>query len=324
MNKQSKILVTGAAGFIGSCMVAYLNDHGFDQLYLMDDFSREDKGRNYKSLKFLALVERSEVEEFLAKQSLDAIIHFGAKTDTTEMDYRIHEKLNLEFSKLIWVYSVEKQIPLVYASSAATYGDGALGYSDAHDVVEKLQPLNPYGVSKNEFDKWALKQNHQPPNWYGLKFFNVYGPNEYHKSRMASVVFHSFHQIKQHGFLKLFRSHHPDYKDGEQQRDFIYVKDVVQIALWLLQHCPVNGLYNIGTGKAETFLHLAKSIFSSLALPEQIEYIDTPLDIRDKYQYFTQADIQKLRTAGYTNPFYSMEEGVKDYVQGYLLPTFSS
>jgi ADP-L-glycero-D-manno-heptose 6-epimerase len=300
-------------------MVSHLNKLGFTKLYLMDDFSREDKKQNYENLQFISLVERSSVDNFLQKKySIDAVIHFGAKTDTTEMRYEIHEELNLHFSKKIWKHCAENKIPLVYASSAATYGDGAFGYSDDHHVVEKLQPLNPYGVSKNEFDKWALQQTTSPPNWFGLKFFNVFGPNEYHKGRMASVVYHAYHQIKKTNTLKLFRSHHPDYADGGQLRDFIYVKDLLNMVDWLLNHIPDNGLYNIGTGKAEPFLSLGKAVFSSMNIEVNIEFIDTPIDIRDKYQYFTQADMTKLRTAGYDLPCYSLQEAVDDYVKNYL------
>jgi ADP-L-glycero-D-manno-heptose 6-epimerase len=207
---------------------------------------------------------------------------------------------------------------LVYASSAATYGNGEFGYNDAHDVVSKLQPLNPYGVSKNEFDLWALEQRHEPPFWAGLKFFNVYGPNEYHKGRMASVIMHAYNQIQSTGEVKLFRSHNPEYKDGEQIRDFIYVKDVVRICTWLMEHKPASGLYNTGTGVARTFKDLVKAIFNTLHITENIHYVDTPIDIRDKYQYFTEANMNKLKVAGYPHAFYSLEEGVKEYVTDYL------
>jgi ADP-L-glycero-D-manno-heptose 6-epimerase len=197
---------------------------------------------------------------------------------------------------------------------------GEHGYHDDHELVEKLKPLNPYGESKNEFDKWVLKQTSFPPFWAGLKFFNVYGPNEYHKGRMASVIFHAFYQIKETGKVKLFRSHHPQFKDGEQLRDFIYVKDVVDVIHFLMEQKPPSGLYNVGTGKARTFLDLAKSTFSALDLKPKIELIDTPADIRDKYQYFTEADMSKLRKAGYKKPFTTLEKGIDDYVKNYLLP----
>lgn len=319
MDSHATILVTGAAGFIGSCMASFLNQQGVKQLYLMDAFVREDKKRNYEHLDYLELIDREDIDLFTQRDlPIDWVIHFGAKTDTTEMRYEIHEHLNLEFSKKIWHYCSERSIPLMYASSAATYGNGELGYADTHAIVEQLHPLNPYGVSKNEFDKWALKQTISPPHWYGLKFFNVFGPNEYHKGRMASVVLHAFHQINTNGRLRLFKSHHPDFTDGGQKRDFIYVKDVLKMADWLMHHLPSNGLYNIGTGKAETFLSLANSIFSALNKEVQIEFIDTPLDIRDKYQYFTEADMTKLRVAGYTEPTFTLSDAVTDYVKHYL------
>jgi ADP-L-glycero-D-manno-heptose 6-epimerase len=234
------------------------------------------------------------------------------------MDYSVHKRLNLDYSIALWKVCTAQQIPLVYASSAATYGNGEHGYVDSHDIVSELQPLNPYGVSKNEFDIWALAQTQTPPSWTGVKFFNVYGPNEYHKGRMASVIFHAYNQIKTNSKVKLFRSHNPKYKDGEQIRDFIYVQDIVSICMWLMQHHPANGLYNAGTGHARTFKDLVTAIFNTLNIPVDIEFIDTPLDIRDKYQYFTEADMNKVLTAGYTTPFHTLEDGVKEYVTDYL------
>lgn len=327
MSKKLTILVTGAAGFIGSCMVQQLNDLGYEQLYLVDDFGVEEKRKNWEQKKFLAIIERTGIFDWLNenKPEIDIIIHLGARTDTTEFDYSVHETLNLEYSKQIWHYCVVKNIPLIYASSAATYGNGENGYKDDHSLVEKLEPLNPYGVSKNEFDKWALLQAEAPPCWTGLKFFNVYGPNEGHKHRMASVIWHSFNQIESAGFVKLFKSHHPAYKDGEQLRDFIYVKDVIAVITWMMQrmtdqHWDIahNGLYNLGTGRARTFADLVKATFAGMDLEPKIEFIDMPEDIRDKYQYFTEADMQKLKSAGYHEPFYSLEEGVVDYVRNYL------
>ena len=327
MNKDSQIILTGAAGFIGSYMLGYLNEHGYHNIIIVDDFSEAEKKINYNSKKFTAKVERAELFEWLNKNNpkIDFVFHLGARTDTTEFDYSIHEKLNVEYSQQIWNYCTEKNIPLVYASSAATYGGGEHGYKDSHDILDKLQPLNPYGVSKNEFDKWAIQESqkskvkNEPPNWYGLKFFNVYGPNEYHKARMASVIFHSFNQINKAGKVKLFKSHKEGFKDGEQLRDFIYVKDVVSVCLWLMENLPANGLYNLGTGKARTFNDLVYSIYSAINQEPVIEYIDTPVDIRDKYQYFTEADMNKLINAGYHKPFYSLEKGVKEYVNDFLL-----
>jgi len=320
MSNNEVIVVTGAAGFIGSYLTGYLNSYGFEQLILVDDFSNELKSPNLAGKRFIQKIHREQFFDWQLSNPgiVKYIFHLGARTDTTEMDYAVHKKWNLDYSKLIWETCTENNIPLVYASSAATYGNGEWGYSDNHSIVPKLHPLNPYGVSKNEFDIWALAQKTAPPFWAGLKFFNVFGPNEYHKGRMASVIFHAYNQIKEKGEVKLFRSHNPDYKDGEQIRDFIYVKDVASICLWLMQHQPANGLYNTGTGKARTFKDLVNAIFHTLHLPEHIQYIDTPIDIRDKYQYFTEADMHKLHAAGYNQPFYSLEDGVKEYVSGYL------
>lgn len=318
--QHQTIIVTGAAGFIGSCMVGLLNERGYHNLILVDDFNDEEKKPNYEKKKATALINREDLFRWLDdnQEPVGFVFHIGARTDTTEFDYTVHQKLNVEYSQNVWHYCVRKNVPLVYASSAATYGSGEWGYKDDHDLVEKLRPLNPYGISKNEFDKWALHQKTTPPFWAGLKFFNVYGPNEYHKGRMASVIFHAFPQIQTAGKVKLFKSHRPDYKDGEQLRDFIYVKDVVDVCFWLMQTQPASGLYNVGTGKARTFKDLVTAIFTSLNRPTHIEYIDMPKDIRDKYQYFTEADMSKLRAAGYTKEFSSLEEGVKDYVQHYL------
>ncbi|HEV8271875.1 MAG TPA: ADP-glyceromanno-heptose 6-epimerase [Chitinophagaceae bacterium] len=320
MDRNSVILVTGAAGFIGSCMVGYLNRKGYHNIIIVDEFDDENKKHNYEDKKIITRVDRNELFNWLSNHpmQIDFIFHLGARTDTTEFDYTVLEKLNVDYSKKIWDYCVKKNIPLVYASSAATYGDGELGYKDDHELPYKLNPLNPYGKSKNEFDKWVLKEKKQPPFWAGLKFFNVYGPNEYHKERMASVLFHSFNQIKSTGKVKLFKSHKPEYKDGEQLRDFVYVKDVVDICYWLMNEKPASGLYNLGTGKARTFKDLVTAIFKSLDKDPVIEFIDTPIDIRDKYQYFTEADMTKFRNAGYKEDFYSLEEGVETYVKNFL------
>jgi ADP-L-glycero-D-manno-heptose 6-epimerase len=243
----------------------------------------------------------------------------GARTDTTEFNTAIFDELNLNYSKEVWNLCVKYAIPLVYASSAATYGDGALGYDDNHDIIPSLKPLNPYGDSKNDFDKWVLQQSTTPFFWAGLKFFNVYGPNEYHKGRMASVVWHSFNQINANGEMKLFRSHNPQYTDGGQMRDFVYVKDVANVCIWLMEARKQSGIFNLGSGKARTFLDLTKNTFQAMGKDENISFIDTPIDIRDKYQYFTEANMNKLIQAGYPHPFHTLEEGVKDYVQNYLL-----
>jgi ADP-L-glycero-D-manno-heptose 6-epimerase len=334
MTKQPSIVVTGTAGFIGSVFVQRMNELGFTNLLLVDDFGVEAKRKNWEGKIFSKIIER---QAFLAQLDndelqIDIIVHLGARTDTTEFNYAIHEELNVAYSKAMWNYATKKQIPFIYASSAATYGAGENGYEDSHTILDQLKPLNPYGVSKNEFDKWALAQTllgatNCPPVWTGLKFFNVYGPNEGHKARMASVIFHSFHQIKETGLVKLFKSHRPDFKDGEQLRDFIYVKDVVAVIEWMMQLMlsgtwanANNGLYNLGTGKARSFYDLAANTFIAQGLTPNIEFIDMPLDIRDKYQYFTEANMNKLLAAGYDKPFTSLEDGVKDYVSNYLVP----
>jgi len=315
------IVITGAAGFIGSVLANYLNFNQLDNVIIVDDFSKLEKIHNYDSLPY-DRIERDQFIDWLDKHhnDIDTVVHLGARTDTTEFDYSIFEKLNLNYSKNIWNICSNYGIDLYYASSAATYGDGALGYNDDIELIDKLQPLNPYGLSKNEFDKWAIKQINKPKHWAGFKFFNVYGPNEYHKKRMASVVFHGYNQIKDEGKIKLFKSHRPDYKDGEQKRDFVYVKDVIKVLFWFLEHRPENSIYNLGTGKARSFIDLAKSIFSAMNIKENIEFIDMPKDIRDKYQYFTEANMTKLHNIGYNNPFYSLENGISDYVKNYLIP----
>lgn len=317
------IVITGAYGFIGSCLVAGLNELGREDLILVDEFEREEKELNLLHKKYACRIERENFFDWLNKEnpSVECVFHLGARTDTTEFDYAIHQHLNVEYSQQIWNYCSINQVPLIYASSAATYGDGSLGYRDEHELVEKLSPLNPYGVSKNNVDKWILHQEDHPPFWAGLKFFNVYGPNEYHKKRMASVIYHSFNQIKDKGEVRLFKSHKAGYQDGEQLRDFIYVKDVVKVMIWLKdnQAQVPSGLYNLGTGKARFFKDLVQATFAAMSVKPNIEYIDMPEDIRDKYQYFTEADMRKLQRAGYSAGFYSLEDGVRDYVQTYLL-----
>ena len=315
------IVVTGAAGFIASVLIGALNDEGENDLILVDKFENEIKMKNLTNKKYSQLIERDVFIDWFKENSNDVefIFHIGARTDTTEFDKKIFDKLNLNYTKSIWQICADNDIPMVYASSAATYGDGELGYDDNHEIVEKLKPLNPYGDSKNDFDKWALKQDKKPPFWYGLKFFNVYGPNEFHKGRMASVIFHAYNQIKETGGMKLFRSHRPDFKDGEQLRDFVYVKDVVEVMLFFYEYEGESGLYNLGTGKARSFLDLTKATFKAMGVEENISFVDTPEDIRDKYQYFTEANMQKLLNQGYAVPFYDLESGVEEYVQEFLM-----
>lgn len=316
------IVVTGAAGFIGSCLVRKLNDERFFDIVIVDDFSNGKKNLNLEGKKFTQQVHRDEFANWLRQNHrfVEFVFHIGARTDTTEMSVEIFNKLNLNYTKEVWKLCAEYGLPLVYASSAATYGAGEYGYDDKHDIIEKLKPLNPYGDSKNEFDKWALKEKDAPYFWAGLKFFNVYGPNEYHKARMASVIFHAYNQVKNVGEVKLFRSHRPDYKDGEQKRDFVYVKDVVDVCYFLMHHRRNSGIYNLGSGKARTFLDLVNNIFYALDKEPRIKFIDTPEDIRDKYQYFTEANMAKIRSIGFDQPFHTLEQGVHDYVKNYLVP----
>ena len=315
------IVVTGAAGFIGSCLVSRLNKSGIYDIVVVDDFSKTEKARNLEGKTLISKVGRKDFISWLKDfgGEVDFIYHIGARTDTTEFDKSIFDELNVNYSKAIWEICVEKAIPLVYASSAATYGLGEFGYKDDHSIIPSLKPLNPYGDSKNDFDIWVLEQTKFPPFWAGLKFFNVYGPNEYHKGRMASVIFHTFNQIQENGGMKLFRSHNPNYTDGGQLRDFVYVKDVIEVCLFLMNDKPSSGIYNLGSGKARTFLDLAKNTFKNVEKPENIDFIDTPIDIRDKYQYFTEADMSKLIGEGYKVPFHTLEEGVADYVTNYLV-----
>ena len=321
---QSLIIVTGAAGFIGSCLTGFLNANGFENLLLVDDFSKIEKDHNLHNKKFYLKVERETLFEWLQLNNpkVDFFFHIGARTDTTEFNYSVHQHFNVDYSVKVWEYCSQNHVSLVYASSAATYGNGDLGYDDNHEIVKDLKPLNPYGVSKNEFDKYALlnDRKNSPPHWFGLKFFNVYGPNEFHKGRMASVIMHAYNQIKEKGEAKLFKSYKENFEDGEQLRDFIYVKDVIKVCLWLMinaQKTP-SGLYNLGTGEARSFNDLVKATFNAAKFDVNIKYVEMPEDIRTTYQYFTEANMNKLRSAGYNDDFYSLESGVEDYVTNYL------
>ncbi|MBK8887167.1 MAG: ADP-glyceromanno-heptose 6-epimerase [Saprospiraceae bacterium] len=316
------IILTGVSGFIGSCMLTALNESGYERdVVVVDDFYKVYKDKNTDGKSVREWMHRDIFLDWFEKtsQRVDFVIHLGARTDTTLIDTQVFDELNVNYSKRIWNVCALRQIPLIYASSAATYGNGDLGFSDDHDTIEKLQPLNPYGDSKHQFDLWALKQEQKPPFWIGCKFFNVYGPNEYHKARMASVVFHTFRQIKNTGKMQLFKSHKAGFADGFQSRDFIYVKDVLNMILYFMQNqqCE-SGIYNFGTGLARTFLDLAKGTFAAMDLSPEISFIDTPEDIRETYQYFTEADMSKLKKTGYAKPFTTLEEGVNEYVREYL------
>lgn len=314
------IVITGAAGFIGSCLSGYLFQEGFMDQVIADDFTHREKLRNYGHRQYREMVPREEFFDWLLKHHrfVQFIFHLGARTDTTELDIGLLTRLNLEYSKELFSIAAQFGIPVVYASSAATYGDGAQGFDDRESDIPGLLPLNPYGQSKQDFDCWILEKKKKPLFWAGLKFFNVYGPNEYHKKRMASVIYHAYHQIKQEGTVRLFRSHHPDYSDGGQLRDFIYVKDVVSVCGKMLLTRKNPGIYNLGSGTARSFYDLAKAVFAALNCPESIHYVDMPEDLRERYQYYTCAAMNKLKHAGYGLAFTSLEQGIHDYVTNYL------
>ena len=313
------IVVTGGAGFIGSCVVRTLNDKGIDDIYIVDNIACTDKWMNMRNKRYIEYIHKSQFLERLPKlDGIEAIIHMGAQSATTERDFDYLWNNNFEYTKALWNYCAEKQISFIYASSAATYGDGSLGFDDQIDI-DKLLPLNGYGYSKQLFDLWVKHQAKAFPKQHvGLKFFNVYGPNEYFKGSMASMVFHGFNQIKQTGKIKLFKSCNPDYEDGKQLRDFVYVKDVCSVIMWMLENQHVNGLFNVGTGRARSFKALADATFRALGLESNIEYIEMPVQLREKYQYYTKAEMSKLRSVGYDKGFCDIGIGVEDYVNIYL------
>jgi ADP-L-glycero-D-manno-heptose 6-epimerase len=315
------IVITGAAGFIGSYLAGKLNQAGYTDLILVDKFDDPLKDLNIFNKKYLEFIDRDIFFKWLIKHTseVDFIFHLGARTDTVGQEPELYQQLNLIYSQRLWNICSEIQVPLLYASSAATYGNGEEGFSDEHGNITNLRPLNLYGWSKHDFDVWALKQVRTPNYWAGLKFFNVYGPNEYHKGRMASVVLHAFNTISRTKKMNLFRSHHKDYRDGEQSRDFIYVEDIADVMIYFMEHQVKSGIYNVGTGKARTFLDLTRAVFNSLKLNPEISFVDTPVDLRGRYQYFTEAEITKLREVGYRKPFTELEEGIDEYVKEYLL-----
>ena len=319
------IVVTGAAGFIGSCIISMLNDLGFKYIIAVDQFGDPAKERNLVGKLIKKRVDRAAFFDWLPShaQQVEFILHIGARTDTTEQNTEVLDRLNLNYSKKMWNACIEHYIPLIYASSAATYGNLPWGEPSIDDEnnLEKLHPMNPYGQSKQDFDLWAMEQKEQPLYWAGLKFFNVYGPNEYHKGRMASVVYHAFNQIQQTDGMKLFRSHREGIANGQQSRDFIYVKDLLAIIWFLMQNRKHSGIYNVGTGTARSFMDLTKATFKAMKKEPAISFIDTPADIRDTYQYYTRAAMEKLQGIGYDKPFTSLEEGVHDYVTNYLTTT---
>lgn len=313
------IIVTGGAGFIGSCVVRTLNDAGRKDIIIVDNIAETDKWMNMRNKQFIKYVHKSKfLEELPSYEGVEAIIHMGAQSSTTERNFDYLWVNNFEYTKALWNYCAEKQISFIYASSAATYGDGSQGFDDKTSI-DVLQPLNGYGYSKHLFDLWVLHQAKvRPAQAAGLKFFNVYGPNEYFKGSMASMVFHGFNQIKADGEIRLFKSCNPDYEDGGQLRDFVYVKDICSVIMFLLEHKSVNGLFNVGTGRAQSFSELAEATFEALGLEPNIKYIDMPEKLRGKYQYYTKAEMQKLRDMGYDKPFADLKQGVTDYVQNHL------
>ncbi|NJN42549.1 MAG: ADP-glyceromanno-heptose 6-epimerase [Flammeovirgaceae bacterium] len=310
------IVVTGAAGFIGSCLIHKLNNENFNALIAVDHFDNAEKNKNLEGAKILERVNRDQFHNWLDKNNelVEFVFHIGARTDTAEFDTKLLDQLNTNYTREVWKRCVAYQIPLVYASSASTYGLGEHGYDDDESKIHLLKPLNPYGQSKQDFDVWALAQKEKPFYWAGLKFFNVYGAREFHKGRMASVIWNAYSQINKTGAMKLFRSHHSDFRDGEQKRDFVYVKDVVEVCYFLMHHRKNSGIYNLGTGEARTFLDLARAVFKTMGKEENISFIDTPIDIRDKYQYFTEASMEKLKKIGYTKSFTTLEDGIDDYI----------
>jgi len=313
------IIVTGGAGFIGSCMVRTLNDHGREDIVIVDNIASTDKWMNMRNKKYIKYVHKLEfLEELPTYENVEAIIHMGAQSATTEKDFDYLWKNNFEYTKALWNYCAEKQISFLYASSAATYGDGEQGFDDKMDI-DKLLPLNGYGYSKQLFDQWVKHQATVFPKQYvGFKFFNVYGPNEYFKGSMASMIFHGFKQIKETGKVKLFKSCNQNYEDGGQLRDFVYVKDICSAMYWMLEHPEVNGLFNLGTGRAQSFRELAEATFYALGLEPNIEYIDMPEHLKKKYQYYTKAEMGKLREVGYDKEFRNLEQGARDYVLEHL------
>jgi len=315
------IVITGAAGFIGSCLVSALNEIGITKIILVDNFLEEKKNKNLKNKKYYKKIPRNIFIEWfkINNKDISLVFHLGARTDTISSNYKVFEKLNLYYSQNLWQTCSINKIPFIYASSAATYGSGDLGFEDKHNNIKNLRPLNAYSKSKNEFDKWILRQDLAPPYWIGLKFFNVYGPNEYHKGPMSSVIFHMFNQIAVNAKVNLFKSHNRNYQHGEQLRDFIYVKDVINVLIFIKNNRINNGIYNLGTGKARSFIELSNIIFDTLNVTPNINFIDTPKEIRDNYQYFTQAKMDKLIMSGYTQGFTSIDSGVKDYICKYLL-----
>ena len=320
------IILTGGGGMIGSMIAWHLNTQmNFDDFVIVDDLINEQQENNFNKRKFIEYIAKDDLKKYLNdKKNVSAVIHMGAISATTESNFNRLLQSNIRFSQALWHWCAENKVPFIYASSAATYGNGSVGYGDNESELDKLSPLNAYGYSKHFFDRWVQlelsKNQPTPPQWCGLKFFNVYGPNEYHKGRMASVVFHSFNQFKETNQIKLFKSEHPSYADGMQVRDFIYVKDAVKIIIFFLNNNNFSGLYNAGTGNAETFKALAEALLiNTKGQPDDIKYIEMPNDLKGKYQYYTQATMNKINSIGFNDNFMNLKEGVTDYLESYLL-----
>ena len=320
------IILTGGGGMIGSMIAWHLNTQmNFDDFVIVDDLINEQQENNFNKRKFIEYIAKDDLEKYLNdKKNVSAVIHMGAISATTESNFNRLLQSNIRFSQALWHWCAENKVPFIYASSAATYGNGSVGYGDNESELDKLSPLNAYGYSKHFFDRWVQlelsKNQPTPPQWCGLKFFNVYGPNEYHKGRMASVVFHAFNQFKETNQIKLFKSEHPSYVDGMQVRDFIYVKDAVKIIIFFLNNNNFSGLYNAGTGNAETFKALAEAVLiNTKGQPNDIKYIEMPNDLKGKYQYYTQATMNKINSIGFNDNFMNLKEGVTDYLENYLL-----
>ena len=320
------IILTGGGGMIGSMIAWHLNTQmNFDDFVIVDDLINKQQENNFNKRKFIEYIEKDDLKKYLSdKKNVSAVIHMGAISATTESNFNRLLQSNIRFSQALWHWCAENKVPFIYASSAATYGNGSVGYGDNESELDKLSPLNAYGYSKHFFDRWVQlelsKNQPTPPQWCGLKFFNVYGPNEYHKGRMASVAFHAFNQFKETNQIKLFKSEHPSYADGMQVRDFIYVKDAVKIIIFFLNNNNFSGLYNAGTGNAETFKALAEAVLiNTKGQPDDIKYIEMPNDLKGKYQYYTQATMNKINSIGFNDNFMNLKEGVTDYLENYLL-----
>ncbi|MCH9771810.1 MAG: ADP-glyceromanno-heptose 6-epimerase [Betaproteobacteria bacterium] len=320
------IILTGGAGMIGSMVAWHLNNEmNFNDFVIVDDLVNEQQEYNFNKRDFVEYIKKDDLKKYLnKKQNISAVIHMGAISATTESNFNRLLESNIRFSQQLWHWCAKNKVPFIYASSAATYGDGSFNYNDNESELDQLNPLNAYGYSKHFFDRWIqlelAKKQPAPPQWCGLKFFNVYGPNEYHKDRMASVVFHAFNQYKESKQIKLFKSEHPSYKDGMQERDFIYVKDAVKVVIFFLNNSKFSGVYNVGTGNPETFKALAEAVLSNnTGNPDEIKYINMPNDLKGKYQYYTKARIDKIRSIGFGDNFKNLNEGVTDYLKNYLL-----